>query len=59
MPETCLFVNDERWYHVPGSVREVLTQDLDLSILSNTAISNCLNSANLDCRGRECLYPAS
>lgn len=45
------FVNDERWYHVPGSVREVLTQDLDLSILSNTAISNCLNSANLDCRG--------
>ncbi|WP_462183037.1 hypothetical protein [Pseudoalteromonas maricaloris] len=45
------FVNDDHWYHLPGSIREALTQDLDLNILSNYAISDCLNSANSDCRG--------
>lgn len=45
------FVSDDHWYHLPGSIREALTQDLDLNILSNYAISNCLNSTNRDCRG--------
>ncbi len=45
------FVNDDHWYHLPGSIREALTQDLDLNILSNYAISDCLNSTNRDCRG--------
>lgn len=45
------FVNDDHWYHLPGSIREALTQDLDLNILSNDAISDCLNSTNRDCRG--------
>ena len=45
------FVRDDYWYHLPDSIREVLTQDLDLNILSNYAISNSLNSTNRDCRG--------
>lgn len=45
------FVKDDHWYHLPGSIRETLTQDLDLNILSKDAISNCLNSTNRDCRG--------
>lgn len=45
------FVNDDHWYHLPGSIREALTQDLDLNILSNDAIADCLNSTNRDCRG--------
>ncbi|MCP5208456.1 MAG: DUF2357 domain-containing protein [Hahellaceae bacterium] len=45
------FVKDNHWYHLPGSIREALTQDLDLNILSNYAISDCLNSTNRDCRG--------
>lgn len=45
------FVKDDQWYHLPGSIREALTQDLDLNILSNYAISDCLNSTNRDCRG--------
>lgn len=45
------FVHDDHWYHLPGSIREALTQDLDLNILSNYAISDCLNSTNRDCRG--------
>lgn len=45
------FVKDDHWYHLPDSIRETLTQDLDLNILSNDAISNCLNSTNRDCRG--------
>lgn len=45
------FVKDDHWYHLPGSIREALTQDLDLNILSNDAISDCLNSTNRDCRG--------
>jgi len=45
------FVKDAHWYHLPGSIREALTQDLDLNILSNDAISDCLNSTNRDCRG--------
>lgn len=44
------FVKDDHWYHLPGSIREALTQDLDLNILSS-AISDCLNSTNSDCRG--------
>lgn len=43
------FVNDDHWYHLPGSIREVLIQDLDLNILSNYA--DCLNSTNRYCRG--------
>lgn len=45
------FVKDDHWYHLPGSIREALTQDLDLNILSHYAISDCLNSTNRDCRG--------
>ncbi|RCW94164.1 DUF2357 domain-containing protein [Marinomonas foliarum] len=45
------FVKDKHWYHLPGSIREALTQDLYLNILSNEAISDCLNSTNRDCRG--------
>lgn len=45
------FVKDEHWYHLPGSIREALTQDLYLNILSNEAISDCLNSTNRNCRG--------
>ena len=45
------FVKDDHWYHLPGSIRETLTQDLDLNMLSNYAISDCLNSTNRDCRG--------
>ncbi|MBW7876126.1 MAG: DUF2357 domain-containing protein [Candidatus Cloacimonetes bacterium] len=45
------FVKEDHWYHLPGSIREALTQDLDLNILSNYAISDCLNSTNRDCRG--------
>lgn len=45
------FVKDDHWYHLPGSIREALTQDLDLNILSNHAIGDCLNSTNRDCRG--------
>lgn len=45
------FVKDDHWYHLPGSIREALTQDLDFNILSDYAISDCLNSTNRDCRG--------
>lgn len=45
------FVKDDHWYHLPGSIREALTQDLDLNILSNYVISDCLNSTNRDSRG--------
>jgi len=45
------FVKDDHWYHLPGSIREALTQDLDLNILSNDAIGDCLSSTNRDCRG--------
>ncbi|WP_404394591.1 DUF2357 domain-containing protein [Pseudoalteromonas phenolica] len=45
------FVKDEHWYHLPGSIREALTQDLYLNILSNEAISDCLNFTNRDFRG--------
>ncbi|EJG0702909.1 DUF2357 domain-containing protein [Vibrio parahaemolyticus] len=46
------FVKDDKWYQLPEAIREVLTQDLDLNILSNDAIIDCLNSTNKDCRGR-------
>lgn len=45
------FVKDDHWYHLPCSIREALTQDLDLNILSKYAISDCLSSTNRDCRG--------
>ncbi len=45
------FVKDDHWYHLPCSIREALTQDLDLNILLNYAISECLNSTNRDFRG--------
>ncbi len=45
------FVKDDQWYHLPDSIRESLTQDLDLNILSNAAISECLNTTNIDTRG--------
>jgi len=44
------FVKDDHWYHLPGSIREALIQDLDLNILSNDAISDCLKFTNRDCR---------
>jgi hypothetical protein len=42
------FVKDESWYHLPVSIGEVLTQDLDPNILSNDTIEDCLNSTNRD-----------
>ena len=45
------FVKDAHWYHLPSSIRDVLNQDLDLNILSNYVISECLSSTNRDCRG--------
>ncbi|GAD89540.1 MULTISPECIES: DUF2357 domain-containing protein [Vibrio] len=45
------FVTNEHWYHLSGSIRDVLTQDLDLNLFSNDAISDYLNSTNRDCRG--------
>lgn len=45
------FVKDDHLYHLPSSIREALTQDLDINILSNDAISDCLNSTNRDCQG--------
>ncbi len=45
------FVKDEHWYHLPDSIREVLDKNLDINILSNNTIRNCLNSTNRDCRG--------
>lgn len=45
------FVKDDHWYHLPGSIREILTQGLDLNIVSKHTISDCLNSTNRDWRG--------
>jgi cold shock CspA family protein len=45
------FVKDDQWYHLPDSVRKILTQNLDLNILSNDDIDDCLSSTNRDCRG--------
>ena len=45
------FVKDDHWYHLPASIREALNQDLDVNILSNDTISDCLSSTNRDCRG--------
>ena len=45
------FVKDDHWYHLPSSIRESLTQDLDLNILSNDTIRDCLNATNRDCQG--------
>jgi len=45
------FVKEDHWYHLPGSIREALTQNIDLNILLNDAISNCVNSTNRGCRG--------
>lgn len=45
------FVKDDNWYHLPGSIREALNQDLDINILSNHTIGDCLNSTNRDCQG--------
>jgi len=44
-------VSDDQWYHLPVSIREALTQNLHLNILSNDAIRGYLNSTNRDCRG--------
>ncbi|MCS4533808.1 DUF2357 domain-containing protein [Neisseria montereyensis] len=46
------FVKDDHGYHLPCSIREVLTQDLDPNILSTDIINDCLNySTSRDCRG--------
>ena len=45
------FVKDDHWYHLPGSIREILTQGLDLNIVSKQTISDCLNSTSRDWRG--------
>lgn len=45
------FVKEDHWYHLPGSIREALTQDLDLNILSTYAVNDCLNSTNRELRG--------
>ena len=44
------FVKEDHWYHLPSSIREILTQNLDINILLNHAFSDCLNSTNRDCR---------
>ncbi|MDD7984716.1 DUF2357 domain-containing protein [Lentisphaera marina] len=38
------FVKDSHWYHLPGSIRETMTQNLDLNILSKKIIDNYLGS---------------
>ena len=48
--EEMSFVKDDHWYHLPRSIRETLTQDLDRNILSNNTIRDCLNSTNRDCQ---------
>lgn len=45
------FVSDVNWYHLPGSIREVLNKDLDTNIISNDTISDCLNLTNRDFQG--------
>lgn len=45
------FVKDDHWYHLPDSIRKILTQNLECNILSNDAIGKCLNFKNRDCRG--------
>jgi len=45
------FVSDDNWYHLPGSIRNVLALDLDLNLVSTDVIRDCLNSTNRDCRG--------
>ncbi|MCS6153602.1 DUF2357 domain-containing protein [Shewanella baltica] len=40
------FVKDDQWYHLPDSVRECLTQDLDISKLLNETIATCLKSTS-------------
>jgi cold shock CspA family protein len=45
------FVKDDHWYHLPDSIREALNQDLDVNVISNHTIGDCLNSTNRDCRG--------
>ncbi|MDM1782880.1 DUF2357 domain-containing protein [Acinetobacter bereziniae] len=45
------FVKDDHWYHLSSSIRESLTQDLDLNILSNDTIRDCLNATSRDCQG--------
>jgi cold shock CspA family protein len=42
------FVKDDHWYHLPNSIRDILTQDLDLNIGD---ISDCLISTNKNFRG--------
>jgi len=44
------FVKGDHWYHLPNTIREILTQDLDLNILSNDTIDDSLNSTNRDYR---------
>tara|TARA_R110001583_G_C5670595_1_gene410953 strand:+ start:16197 stop:20291 length:4095 start_codon:yes stop_codon:yes gene_type:complete len=45
------FVKADHWYHLPGSIREVLAQDLDHNILSNDVIGDCLSSTNRGFQG--------
>lgn len=49
--EKISFVNNDNWYHLSGSIRDVLNQDLDENMVSNHTISNCMSSINRDCRG--------
>jgi cold shock CspA family protein len=44
------FVKDDNWYHLPGSIRELLKQDMDKNVLSDQIINNSLNLINRDCR---------
>lgn len=45
------FVIGDNWYHLPGSIRDVLNQGLEIDVLSKHSISNCLNLINKDCSG--------
>ncbi len=45
------FVNDNDWYHLPSSIREILTQGLELNLLSNKVIQDSLNYTKGNCRG--------
>ena len=44
-------VNNDDWYHLPSSIRDVLNQNLDENAISMQTIGNCLNSINRDSRG--------
>lgn len=44
------FVKDKHWYHLPDSIREVLTQDLEKNTISSFTIKDCLKQVKKACQ---------